>query len=77
MLLIVVVINATMKNLHVVNDKVYDLANTDGDLTKMLDVKSGDELELIANNINGLVSFIRGIITNISGNSVDLSDRSG
>ena len=72
----VILISAIMKNLHTVNNKVYDLANTDGDLTKLLEVKSGDELELIANNINGLVSFIREIIISISKDSDDLSGRS-
>lgn len=71
-----IIISAIMNNLNTVNKKVYDLANTDGDLTKMLEVKSGDELELIAGNINGLVAFIREIITSISQDSDDLNGRS-
>lgn len=71
-----IIISAIMNNFNTVNKKVYDLANTDGDLTKMLEVKSGDELELIAGNINGLVAFIREIITSISQDSDDLNGRS-
>lgn len=74
--LIIFTVSRILNNLHIVNEKVYDLANTDGDLTKLLEVKSGDELEMIADNINGLVSFIREIVVHIADSSEELSDRS-
>lgn len=72
----IILISAITNNLNTVNKKVYDLAHTDGDLTKLLEVKSGDELELIADNINALVAFIRGVIVSISKDSEELDGRS-
>ncbi len=58
-----------VKNLRSVDDKIYDLVNSDGDLTRKLEVKSGDELELIANDVNALLEYIRKIMLNIADNS--------
>ena len=38
-----------------VNDKILEVASDDGDLTKILDISSGDELEVIGNNLNKLL----------------------
>ena len=76
LVIIVILISLIFKNLFTVNRKIYDLANTDGDLTQMLQVKSGDELEHIAENVNNLVSFIRKIITNIAYCSTNLHSNS-
>ena len=65
-----------MKGLNGVNAKIYDLVNNEGDLTQKLDIKSGDELELIANNVNALLEYIRGIMINIAGNSTQLNSSS-
>jgi len=72
----VILVNIVLKNLFVVNNKIYDLANKDGDLTNLLEVNSGDELESIASNVNGLVAFIRKIIINISNNTSSLDGSS-
>lgn len=73
MLLIFITVRGIMKNLTSVNAKVYDLVNNEGDLTQKLDVRSGDELELIANNVNALLEYIRSIMLNIAGNSTNLN----
>ncbi len=65
-----------MKGLNGVNAKVYDLVNNEGDLTRKLEIHSGDELELIANNVNALLEYIRGIMINIAGNSNHLNNSS-
>ncbi|MCM1046159.1 MAG: methyl-accepting chemotaxis protein [Candidatus Gastranaerophilales bacterium] len=65
-----------LKNLHRVDQKIYDLVHNEGDLTRTLDIKTGDELELIADNINVLLEHIRGIMLNISHNSSKLNDSS-
>ena len=65
-----------MKNLNDVNAKVYDLVNNEGDLTQKLHIKSGDELELIANNVNAMLEYIRSIMLNIAGNSNQLNSSS-
>ncbi|MCH5273226.1 MAG: hypothetical protein J1E35_06095 [Lachnospiraceae bacterium] len=48
-----------------VNDKILEVASDDGDLTKILDISSGDELEVIGNNLNKLLqktgNTVRGI----------------
>ena len=69
-------INVTVRGLHVVNQKIYDLVHNEGDLTQKLDIHSGDEMELIAGNINKLLEHIRGIMRNISANSVQLNSAS-
>ncbi|MDO5519897.1 MAG: methyl-accepting chemotaxis protein [bacterium] len=53
------------KNLYTVIDKVEDLSEKDGDLTQMLDVHSGDELELIAKTFNGFTTKIRSSIEKV------------
>ena len=54
-----------LKNVKLVNSKIYDLVHSEGDLTKQLDVKSGDEMELMAGNVNALLTYIRDIMINI------------
>lgn len=52
-----------------VDRKIYELVHSDGDLTKQLDIHSGDEMERIAGNVNELLSYIRDIMLRISDNS--------
>lgn len=43
------------QNFIKVNDKILEVASADGDLTKVLNITSGDELEVIGNNLNRLL----------------------
>lgn len=72
-LILSLTINAIMRGLRTVNQKIYDLVNHEGDLTQKLDIRSGDEMELIADNINSLLEHIREIMRNISANSKQLN----
>lgn len=72
-LILSLTINAIMRGLRIVNQKIYDLVNNEGDLTQKLDIHTGDEMELIANNINSLLEHIREIMRNISANSKQLN----
>lgn len=45
------IINGIMKSLYKVDDKIYELVNNEGDLTQKLHVTSGDEMEVIAENV--------------------------
>lgn len=63
------VISQIMRGMKRVNGKIYELVHNEGDLTQTLDVKSGDELELMADNLNELLAYIRGIMLRISDNS--------
>ena len=71
------VIFAIMKSLKKVDRKIYDIVNNEGDLTQKLDIHSGDEMELIAENVNTLLEYIRGIMLNISQNTVQLEESTG
>lgn len=64
------------RNLKMVDGKLYDLVHSDGDLTQKLDIKTGDELELIADNVNKLLEHIRSIMQNIAANSSLLNESS-
>lgn len=71
------IVNRIMKSLNKVDDKIYDLVHNEGDLTQKLDITSGDELELIAENVNKLLEHIREIMLNISANSTQLGTSTG
>jgi len=76
LLVIFFIVRNIMKGLNGVNVKLYDLVNNEGDLTQKLEIKSGDELELIANNVNAMLEYIRGIMINIAGGSTQLNSSS-
>lgn len=71
------IVNRIMRSLNKVDRKIYDLVHNEGDLTQKLDIASGDELELIAGNVNTLLEYIRGIMLNISLNSSHLGASTG
>ncbi|MGN0406980.1 MAG: methyl-accepting chemotaxis protein [Bacteroides sp.] len=71
------VISSIMRSLKKVNSKIYDIVHNEGDLTQKLDIHSGDEMELIAGNVNTLLEHIRGIMLNISRNSTQLGESTG
>lgn len=68
------VVGGITKNIRNVNAKIYDLVHNEGDLTQTLNVKTGDEMELMADNLNALLTYMREIMTNISQNSGSLDD---
>ncbi|MCH5274399.1 MAG: methyl-accepting chemotaxis protein [Lachnospiraceae bacterium] len=43
------------RNFVKVNNKILEVASDDGDLTKVLDITSGDELEVLGSNLNRLL----------------------
>lgn len=71
--LLSVIIGQITKGLRTVNQKVYDLVHNEGDLTQKLDIHTGDEMELIAENVNTLLEYIREIMLHIAGNSTQLN----
>ena len=76
MIFIFIIVRNIMKSLNSVRVKLYDLVNNEGDLTQKLEIKSGDELELIATNVNAMIEYIRSIMVNIAGNSLSLNGTS-
>lgn len=75
-LILTIIVSRITKGLMQVNAKIYDLVHNEGDLTQKLDVRSGDELELIAGNVNELLAYIRKIMIDISSGSMRLMSSS-
>ncbi|MGN0317715.1 MAG: methyl-accepting chemotaxis protein [Lachnospira sp.] len=75
--LLSVIVGRITRNLKTVDQKIFDLVHSDGDLTKKLEITTGDELELIAGNVNKLLEHIREIMQSIAANSVQLNTSSG
>lgn len=76
-IIISIIISLNLRGLTTVNQKIYDLAHKDGDLTYKLEIRTGDELELIADNVNSLLEHIRHVVVSIAQSSQSLSDGSG
>lgn len=63
-----VIVSVRMRrNFRKVNDKILEVASDDGDLTKVLDITSGDELEVIGNNLNQLLQKTANTVRQIKG----------
>lgn len=75
-LILTIIVSRITKGMMQVNAKIYDLVHNEGDLTQKLDVRSGDELELIAGNVNELLAYIRKIMIGISSGSMRLMSSS-
>lgn len=71
------VVGKVIRSLRKVDDKIYELVHNEGDLTQSLEVHTGDEMEMIAENVNELLRYIRGIMLNIAGNAKHLQETSG
>lgn len=72
-LILNLVIGSVTKSIKLVNEKLFELAHNEGDLTQKLSVKTGDEMELMASNVNELLAYIHHIMVNVSDNSGTLS----
>ncbi len=54
------------KSMSKLNDKVMDLASGSGDLTREIDITSGDELEVIAGHMNSFIRQIRSLVQDVA-----------
>ncbi len=59
------------KNLKKLNQKISDLASGDGDLTQFVEMKSGDELEVIASSVNRFIINIRELVCGVNNTAED------
>jgi len=75
-IILLIVVSRVTKNIDKVNDKLNELVSSEGDLTQTLDVRTGDEMEVMGNAINKLLSYIREIMLHVSKNSDSLQDSS-
>lgn len=64
------------KNLKAVNQKIIDIVFSDGDLTKKVVMRSGDELEVIADNFNQLLEKTRDTIGSVKNATTGIENNS-
>lgn len=76
MLIMFFAVSNVVKHLKQVNTKLYDIVHNKGDLTQKMEINSGDELELIAGNVNELLDYIRSIMIHIAEYSQSLNEAS-
>ena len=63
------------RNFIKVNDKILEVASDDGDLTKVLDISSGDELEVLGNNLNKLLQKTGNTVRSIKSGTDDIDSK--
>lgn len=63
------------RNFKKVNDKILEVASDDGDLTKVLDITSGDELEVIGSSLNRLLQKTAETIRQIKGGTASIESK--
>ena len=71
-----IVVHTMTRGLKQVEEKMYELAHSEGDLTKKFEIKSKDEVGAIADNLNALLAFIRQIMVTIADSSLKLDESS-
>ena len=76
--LIAVIIAVRMRrNFIKVNDKIMEVASDDGDLTKVLEITSGDELEVIGGNLNKLLQKTGNTVKEIKNGTASIESKMG
>lgn len=65
------------RNFIKVNDKILEVASDDGDLTKVLDIASGDELEVIGNSLNRLLEKTGNTVREIKSGTGSIETKMG
>ena len=60
---------SVIKPINILNEKIEDLAEGEGDLTKRINVKSNDEIGKISKNINMFMNKLEKIISNLKSSS--------
>lgn len=63
------------RNFIKVNDKIQEVASDDGDLTKILDIKSGDELEVIGKSLNKLLQKTGNTVRGVKSGTDDIGSK--
>ncbi len=72
MVVVLIVALAMKRRFITLNNKISDLHDGSGDLTKEIELKSGDEFETIGNNVNAFIRQIRELISKVGETSVDI-----
>ena len=69
MIVILFLVLTLRRQFVALNNKVVELGNGNGDLTRKLDITSGDEMEVIAGNMNHFIGFIHDVVSHTTQNS--------
>ena len=72
LLVLQVLIFKFKKSMKKLNEKVEELASGSGDLTREVDIYSGDELEVIAGNMNEFIRQIRSLVKEVAQSTKDI-----
>lgn len=67
------VVKSEMKNLDILVEKVETIANLEGDLTKRIDIKSENEIGVLATHINHLLDTVQNLLMTIRTSVVHLN----
>ena len=67
-ILVIFIVKKINRSFVALNDKLCDVADGSGDLTKNVEIMSGDEFETIALNMNRFIGQVRGIVSGVKGN---------
>lgn len=76
-IILIIVRNKLAKGFGILNEKVEELAGGGGDLTKRIEIQSGDEFEVIGGNVNSLVGYIREIMIKVIDSVSSLEKNTG
>lgn len=69
-------LSVLQKFIRNIDQNIYDLAHTDGDLTKRLDIKSNDEFETMANHVNDLLDNLQEVMKKITAGATSVDSAS-
>ncbi|MBE5935542.1 MAG: methyl-accepting chemotaxis protein [Lachnospiraceae bacterium] len=72
-IILTVVVLSVVRNINHINNKIYNLASSDGDLSQTLVINSKDEISYFAELLNKLILYIKNIMITIKDNSNRIS----
>ena len=75
--LLTIIRNMLNRGFNALNEEVENLVRGDGDLTKKINLDSGDEFEIIAGNMNAFIDQIRAVVNGVKGSANDTFAYSG
>ena len=75
--LLTIIRNTLNRGFFALNEEVENLVRGDGDLTRKINLDSGDEFEIIAGNMNAFIDQIRDVVNGVKGSANDTFAYSG
>ncbi len=72
LIILLLLMSKFKKGMGKLNDKVKELAGGSGDLTKEITIDTGDELEVIAGNVNAFIRQIRDLVKEVAQSTEDI-----